>query len=336
MIENKIYFICKATNINDTIDSINNLKKNIFEFFPTKIKNDDNPKLEEIGIKETYLCQENKKILNILQDKIYCALDISSIECASILLNPINGNTKIYPIPYISSEKIQNKKLFDIFKKQFGEYTLNIPNCLEKTNMTNYWKTVNNNFSSLKKKQSDIDWSKIYPKNLSNYTKIFDLNPLLLTYNFNKFYELLIDLCNENNKPIIIVCDHKIIIDILKRCKHLKYNKTYDIIERTSVWEVIIEQTPTSIIFDRFDKIYPKLPEHLSYKYKGNNYKLFNSLQDIPTPFLKLIVQKLIRHPEARRPLIKDAYKAFNKTNASKEEASKKENNKPFKIEELT
>ena len=155
MTDRKIYFICRATNTNDTIDSINHLKKqNLFNFSSLpKIKNDDNSKLEEIGVYESYICQNNKKVSDILKldNKIYCPLDIYSIECASILMS-ISGDCKIYPLPYMSSEKIQNKKLFDKFKRMFGDYTLNIPNHIEITNMSNYWNNMNDNFSGLKKK----------------------------------------------------------------------------------------------------------------------------------------------------------------------------------------
>lgn len=332
-----IYLICAGTSTYDIIDSVNSLKKNtefsIFSTESTKIKKEQFSKLEDIGIKEIYTCQQNNKIADILSrsKQIYTALDCSSIENGFILAKATNKI--LYPIPYASEEKIENKKIFDMFKKRFGPYELDIKNNKEITHMNNYWAniSISNNISNLKKTNIDINWGKVYNTDSNiefDYSKVYNKNPSILTYSFNKFYKTICDLYNENkNKknPIIIVCNGKIIEDILKKCKLLKYNKSYDIIERSSVWEILVDtdQKSKDIMFNKFTKIYPdqhdkskvKYQENfLTYKYKYNeiDYILFNSLKHIPLQYLKLL--KLYRHSSDQQKLIKTTLKTHNIT----------------------
>ena len=337
-----IYLICAGTSTYDIINSVNCLNKNtssIFSINSNKIKKEQLSKLEDIGIKEIYTCQQNNKIANILSrcKQIYTSLDCSSIENGFILAKATNKI--LYPIPYASDEKIENKKIFDIFKKRFGPYELDIKNHKEITHMNNYWTNIgiSNNTSNLKKTNIDINWEKVYNTDSNiqfNYSKIYNKNPSILTYSYTKFYKTLCDLFNENkNKktPIIIVCNGNIIEDILKKCKLLKYNKSYDIIERSSVWEILLdtEQKTKDIIFNKFTKIYPDQHDKskviyqensLTYKYKNMNYILFNSLKHIPLEYLKSL--KLYRHSSEQQKLIKTILKTYNITTT---------NNKPFK-----
>ena len=125
----KVYFMCKATSINDIIRSINDSKKKEKSFFSTKndkIKEQQFSKLNNFGINEVYMCKENpgfKKVVDTYIGKdntVYTSLDYDSIETAIVLFNK---DTNIYPLLHISDDnKINDQKELDIFKKKFGFY----------------------------------------------------------------------------------------------------------------------------------------------------------------------------------------------------------------------
>ena len=125
----KVYFMCKATSINDIIRSINDSKKKEKSFFSTKndkIKVQQFSKLNNFGINEVYMCKENpgfKKLVDTYIGKdntVYTSLDYDSIETAIVLFNK---DTNIYPLLHISDDnKINDQKELDIFKKKFGFY----------------------------------------------------------------------------------------------------------------------------------------------------------------------------------------------------------------------
>ena len=102
--EKTIYFICAGTSSYDIINSINNTvdKKGggFFSFFEdkngkknNKLEKDDFPKLENNGIKEIYMCQDNKYNMELFKNysKIYTSMDYSNIE-SSIVFS--SSNTK--------------------------------------------------------------------------------------------------------------------------------------------------------------------------------------------------------------------------------------------------
>jgi hypothetical protein len=129
----KIYLICGGTSTNDVIKSINNSiikeKKSFYDMFFSKkenkkdIQEDEFSQLDELGIKEMYMCLQNaevKKIISLNPNSVITSLNYSCIESASILYNESSPLT-IYPIPNISnSTNIKDKKTFDIFVGSFS------------------------------------------------------------------------------------------------------------------------------------------------------------------------------------------------------------------------
>jgi hypothetical protein len=334
--DQKIYFICKGTDTNDVIESINNENKNTKSY--VKISKDDYSRLDEIGIKEMHMCQTNPKVNNKIKDikKIYTSLDYCSIESASVILsNDKLHNIVIYPLPYMSTEKIKDKKQFDIFKKKFGDYT--IKNKKEEiTNMEKYWHRKKINYFL----DTNHDSFKI------NWKEFYDKNPSSLLYSYHKFYETLGKLCSDNDNDnndnndndndnndinvLFFICSHKLLIDILKKCSTSKYNKKIDIIERSSVWEITVDieyeyisskNINTNIIFKKFDKIYPSENNHVSlnynensslytYTYNRNKFILFDSSIDIPLQYLKKL--SLSRYSKEKQDLIKSTITPTN------------------------
>ena len=126
----KIYFICGGTSTNDIIKSINNgivkETKSFYNLFFSKkenkkeIQEDEFAQLDELGVKEMYLCQQNTNVKKIIDNitkphptYIITSLDYSSIESATILYNE-KSPLEIFPIPNISNNtNIKDKKTFD-------------------------------------------------------------------------------------------------------------------------------------------------------------------------------------------------------------------------------
>lgn len=387
----KIYLVCNGTSINDIINSINNnkntiatknTKKSFFSSFYSnmstqnnntkKISKDNFSLLEEIGIKELKLCQENEdiknKVLNNLN--IITSLDYNSIESALVLYYNAPIPT-IYPFPYMSDEtNIKNINIYNDFKKNFGILTKNKSTSpiTEYTNTNKYFKEkINKNkFLDIKNSKSRINW-----KYSNNYlsSSIYPLN----SYKFSNFKELFEKNCLEKYKYKndidddlycnVIFCNSKLIIDFLKIFNYKKINKEYDpkydIIERSSVWEIDIEiifkinsldeiiQKESKIDYDNYNKIYPTeynyepLTKNINrnsnkniYSYTYDNSKskfiLFNSLNNIPMSYIKNLIN-FSRLPSVKIEKIKD--KLFISKNNNKK---KEINNKSVLIENLT
>jgi hypothetical protein len=329
----KIYLICNGTSTNDIINSFNNSNKNTIgtkytkkSFFSSlysnksiennntkKISKDNFSLLEEIGIKELKLCQENENIKNKVLNNlnIITSLDYNSIESALVLFYDNNIPLKtIYPFPYMSDEtNIKNINIFNKFKENFGILSKNkstIP-ITEYTNTNKYFKEkINKNkFLNIKNSKSRINWK--YSNNLLS-SSIYPL----YSYKFTNFKELFEKNCLEKYKYRsdidndlycnVIFCNSKLIIDFLKIFNYKKnikqYNAKYDIIEYSSVWEIDVEiifkinslneiiQRESKIDYDNYTKIYPGEYEYFPldksqnrnsnkyvYSYKYNNYK---------------------------------------------------------------
>lgn len=299
----KIYLICEGTSNNDIIESINkdieNKKLNIssksssslFSFFApsqnnklnlNEIKKDDFSKLSDIGINELLLCKKNSnnntlfKTQLLKNNNVYTSLDYDAIESALVLFNEVN-NLVIYPLPYITNNiYIRDEQNFEVFKKKFGNYTINksynrrikeIDNNIKRikneeytyknttnlmkeykllinkkkewTETKNYWKNKKTAKDFINKKNNiTIDWKNTYnKKNLS----------LMVRYNIIEFKKqlekILLDKyinekdINSDINNIIIVCNHILIRDMLNLFKQ-KFNPKIDIIERSSIWEL--------------------------------------------------------------------------------------------------
>ena len=291
----KIYFICGGTSTNDIIKSINNgivkETKSFYNLFFSKkenkkeIQEDEFAQLDELGVKEMYLCQQNTNVKKIIDNitkphptYIITSLDYSSIESATILYNE-KSPLEIFPIPNISNNtNIKDKKTFDRFKKKFGNYKINDHKnpIIEKTNINNYWNKKGkelNYYLNIKKTKAVINWVETYKKDISS----------LSTYSYYKFKRFFQDQCLMKYKDysnidptnhdrdiynFIFISDSKLIIDILKEVKDIRYKKDIDIIERSSVWEIDLniyfqyntitnKITKKTIKYNRYTKIYP-------------------------------------------------------------------------------
>lgn len=321
----KIYLICKGTSNNDIIESINkdidnkklneSSKSSLFSFYSppqinklnlNEIKKDEFPKLSDIGINELLLCKKNNinntlfKTQLLKNNNIYTSLDYDAIESTLVLFNEIN-NLVIYPLPYITENSyIKNEQKFDIFKKKFGDYSIDrsynrrikeIDNYIKKlqneeytyristnimneykllinkkkewTETKNYWKNKKTVKDFINKKNNiTIDWKNTYnKKNLS----------LMVKYNIfefkKQFEKIILDKyknetdTNSDIPNIIIVCSHILIRDMLKLFKQ-KFNSKVDIIERSSIWELNFD-----LKFNMKDyKLLDKKLEYINYK----------------------------------------------------------------------
>jgi len=328
IINNTIYLICRGTSTNDIIDSINSINsinvdkkksKSFFDIFSFKEKNNNIIKKEEfssldnIGINELRLLLSNTKnnalidfIMNLFSaqpgaaPKIYTSLEYSAIESSLILTNNI-PNINICPLSYMSNKtNIKSKELLFLLKNKFGS---NYSKIRDRTISNNYWnnkiKKIDSNFIDIKSKSSLIDWS-ILDNNVSSYN----------SYNLDKIKKFIKKLCEDSITNFIdnniIIADGRLIEDILKLCKTIRYNKKRYTIERSSIWEinisleVILDITgkiiKSDIKFDNFIKLYPieynyeplKYNKDVySYEYKYNKYILFNSLSTIPLKYIK-------------------------------------------------
>lgn len=357
----KIYFICGGTSTNDVIKSINNNivneKKSIYDIFFSKKENkkdipeDEFSQLDELGIKEMYMCLKNSQIEDIFiklytrpdlfafPPNIYTSLNYSCIESSSILFHKVTY-LEITPLPNISNNSnIKDKKTFDRFKKKFGHYHINnhIPlRLIEVTNMDNYWNRkaneINNDYLNIKSAKGFINWKETYKKDILS----------LFRYSYYKFKKQFEYKCTEKyniatdiNNPIngcIFISDSMLIIDILKEVKSIRYKKNEDIVERSSVWEIDIDIdfeydtrnniTKKTIKYKRYTKIYPTENNYKplkynngNYEYKYNNftYKLFNSLNDIPLNYIKNLY--FYRYPKNKLSSIKKILTKDNKKN---------------------
>ena len=325
-----LYLICSGTSSYDIIKTMNNIKinnkknenseknkkKSFFNYFITSdvknntVKEEFYP-LEDIGMKEMYMCQEynnndilkNTLHLNRLPTlKLYTSLDLYSIESAFILLNKFIPASYIVPIPYISNKTNLNNRNFIKFKQLFGE----IP-----SNYNKYWTSgnikINDQFINIKRKVPIIDWT-----NCDNSKYKNDLS----SYNLKKFIKLLMEEYKSEhvmpNANFNILCNYELIEDLLKKfTKRDKkiYDSKKDIIEHSSIWTVTLlynDITNEIIDYIEFQKLYPTRYNHgllgynivnniETYKYifsdsiskKNKEYILFDSIKDIPIEYIK-------------------------------------------------
>jgi hypothetical protein len=318
-----IYFICDGISTNTIIDSLKmsnrtqfynkkSEKKGIFDYFfketpknnIDQLEYEEFPYLENNGIQEMYMCQENKIINNIInnpKNHLYTTLDYNSIE-SGLIINHSLLPSRIFPLPYMSNKtNIKNKKILDIFKKKFGS----TPNEHKR-----YWngKKINNDFLTLKQYIPEIDWRYI-DKTSSSIP--------LYTYQFNQFLNILKEeilpyfLPSSVGHPIF-VCNDRLIRDILKKITGIQFNKNKDIIEYSSVWEIhlnveyhSISGVPNvkNINYKSFNKIYPTEYNYKNslkynnnryhYTFFSNNFILFNSYLPIPISYIKLMHLRL-------------------------------------------
>jgi hypothetical protein len=322
-----IYFVCKGTSTNDIINSVNKTfkekKKSLSNYFwgkkqnnnlnkQTKIDLDEFSPLEEIGIKEMYMCKDSENIIkniNLVNDvmHIYTALDLSAIESGLILSQGKNFPITITPLPYMSNDKSINSKNLRLFIELFGSLIGNT------TNSRSYWTSKKSQFLNIDVIRPLIDWGEI----LRN-------DKHLTSYNIDKFKSIFKDNFLENYITTahippqllpatgiqrqfeipIIVADYELIHKLLRNISS-KDSKLYEI-ERGSIWKVDIEIsfihsggriTRKDIKYKNFVKQYPIEYNHtplkyinrttFEYNFNGMSYILFNGKNEIPLQFIK-------------------------------------------------
>jgi hypothetical protein len=172
----------------------------------------------------------------------------------------------------------------------------------------------------------------------------------------NKY--VTIDDLNDQISNNIFVCNDKIIADMLRLFKNVRFNKKKNNIEVTSIWELsisiefkinntnkIIEK---KIIYNSYNKTYPTEFNHgiliknrnsdkYSYSYYNSEYLLFNSIDKIALKYLKnmsfrsynddkkSIIQKIIEQNKKNNKDKKNNKEAKNAKN-TKNEKNKKTN----------
>jgi len=327
-ITKNIYFICAGVSTNDIINSINDIilkkhktsKKSILNFFSNSneddikneiIKKNDLSRLDKIGIKELYMCQENEENSLIFKKtkKVYTSLDYQSIESSFILFrNKTVNDFIIYPLPYMSNEtNIKSETTLDKFKKKFSKSTTNVTTIVNK-----YWDTkwnildLKNSFYNIKKFSTKINWKYAEMKVHSYFTKknAIDIHSLH-NYSFTKFKLLFEKICIEDNdNNIIFICKNNVITDFLKTFKKIKFDIKKDNLEYTSIWKmnISVNNLKKTVQYIDYEKIYPTEYNYKPLKYNidtdnetfqyilnGQKYILFNSLKCIPINYLKKI-----------------------------------------------
>jgi len=360
-----IYFICKGTSTNDIIKSVNKTfkekKQSLINSFwgkknnsnisnkQTKIELDDFSPLEDIGVKEMYMCKDSnnivKKITSINTMIIYSALDLSAIESGLILSQGKSFPVQITPLPYMSSDKKINSRNLQSFINLFGILLDTY------TDSKSYWKTKNSQFLNISSINTLINWDKILnnDKNLSSY-------------NIDKFKSIFKDSFLENYKKIsnipipgmpsvtpkipfkipIIIADYELISKLLRNISS-KDSKLYEI-EKGSIWKIEIDIifthngvdiTNKDIKYKNFVKEYPTEYNHLpltfvntkTFKFDHNamSYILFNAKNDIPLNFLKGMI--FFRLSPEKQLAIKKAIEISEKTITNKTKDKESVNN---------
>ena len=288
-INRNIYFVCRGLSCNDIIESINkDIKpnKSFFNFTQTesinKLKVEEFSRLDTIGIKELIINIENPNNEEYLDIKnnplILTSLEYSAIESGFVLYHKDPQKT-IYPICNISNKTgIKDSKSLDIYKRKFG---FGYDEKLAKK----YWaekKITSNLYQKIGDKVPKINW-KFVDENKSN----------LNTYSLKNFMDFLMKICVDNkykNQQIIIICDSKLILEILKKLK--KYEKT-DIIEYSSIWKMELfskNQDFKKIYPTEFNYAKPLIYDNDTYKYEFDKKKfiLFDSLKPIPINYIQI------------------------------------------------
>jgi len=281
-INKNIYFVCRGLSCNDLIYSINKDIKHNRSFFNDKLKLEEFSRLDTVGIKELMICAENennKEYLVIKEDPlILTSLEYSTIESGLVLYHKDPEKT-IFPICNISNKTNIKEKKLDLFKRKFG-FGFN-----EKF-ATRYWaekKIISDLYSKIGDHVPKINWKFIdeEKRHLNNYS-------------LKNFMEFLIKICVDvkyKNKEIVIICDSKLILDILKKLN--LYEKT-DVIEYSSIWKMELNDKKQD-----FKKIYPTeynyskpliyKDDSFMYEFDKKKFILFDSLKLIPLQYLKII-----------------------------------------------
>ncbi len=278
-----IYLVVQGTNCNDIIRVIHE------ENNSNDIELDQNPKLDELGVKEMFLVREadnNKKYLGDVQKRVLTTMDVPGIESAMVLYFDKSEEIDVTPVPFISRNSyVRDQRSLDKLKELFGS-----------ENSKKYWEkrefpgNIGKNAEVLKTKVPPVIWKyasekiKFKQSNLlgaKNIEKKISLSSLS-SYNFQKFLQdflfpylgetltssittKTVSLPNNTEatvlKPILLICNYETARDMMNMTKK-KYRKGEDKIERGSFWEFEIHIKPvmnkkTGIEFVNYTKKFP-------------------------------------------------------------------------------
>jgi len=277
----EIYLVKSGLCCNDVINSLKHyIEKNQDALKEIKsklleLKNKQDYRLTENGIKEIINLKNNEKVKKIIGEDIIVlsAFEKGCIETSMILFNNLkettNFNGFIKPILNISKNNFKNLRDVEEFKRDFG---------VSNNTADKYWSNLSSNSELLeiRKNIPFINWNDTNSKTTSEYN----------FYNFYKFEKYLINLIEHYSSNILIVANYKFIEEFLKKIKdkQYKFNKVKDIIEYSSCYKIIIELEKSKIDYKKFEKIYPTKFNYLplyhnkdgTYTYRlKNEFKLY-------------------------------------------------------------
>jgi len=315
----KIHLVSCGTSCNDIIKTLNNNK----ETRSLNLKKQKIPLLTSNGVREMYLSQQNPEVMKILTHApLFSILDNDSIESA-LVLNYVNSGFNINLLP-LAITTPKDKKYIQKMKELFGSGT----------ETEKYWKhkEIDNLFTNIKEKVSQIRWVHIDPKKIYigsfHYLKKIINDILYPTYYTSAMNEF------------IIVCNNKLILDVLKNCKgSSKYSKDDHIVDNSSVWtfNVTCNFAAGEYVFDAFKKIYPsihnfsplKMIDNTSFEYEFNRDKfiLYDPLKPIPMNFIKKL--SFTRFPKEDKQQLINFFHTKDKLNS---DASNKNNSTTNRI----
>jgi hypothetical protein len=318
----KIHLVCSGTSCNDIINILNKNK----DTQHLRLKLQEIPLLDSIGVREVYLSQQNARVDNILNTShVLSTIDYDAIE-STLVLNNTRPSKSIILLPLIINSKKMQYYVQKI-KELFGNGA----------NTEKYWqhKNLNDQFTNIKEKVSQIDWQFIDPKKIHNGS---------FYYLKQVIKNIIIPIYNTYGGNFVIVCNHKLIIDTLKNSKgSVKYISKDHIVENSSVWsfDVTYDSFRMDSVFNNFEKVYPKEQNFtplkiinnktFEFEYRRDKFNLLN-LQNPPTSIDFIKKLSLVRFPpedkkkileyfnkinnKRRNNLLSDVNNKENKTNA--------------------
>lgn len=296
----KLYFVCSGTTCNDVIQSLSSIRnKELMEYIQTyqntKQRIQKFTHLDELGIREMYLCSTNEFLkekwkLSNLYSKVFCSLESSAIESAMALMD---NQFDVCPIPFLSTQThIQNEETYDYLTSLFprdkklssqywASYRLSFPMISNPAVDFRYskksveWKTPvfqNANMSSIVKEESTAYGSYSY------YSSISSLDSSKFQAFMNSLIPQMIaegQVQNKELKSVLFVCTPEWIQFYLKSLG--KKSSEYRF-ENSSVWEFKMDvqcSTHASSI----------LSKNKTYSISSSTMKLKEVQKIYPTPF---------------------------------------------------
>lgn len=311
MEKNKInincYFITNGITCNDLVKLINN-KNLLSKVGITGIKYNNNSFLSDIGLTQTKILLNNKIIKEIIEETDFVGTSMlnSSIENSLILYK--NTNITIYPLPFLSENNNNIKKIYQKNKNK------NINELFDNKNFEINMDENNN-------KNKKINRKKNYDKKLNdiNYSLIDNIKKIKININqdVNKFmkiiYPKIIKKLLKNKKReynLVFFVDIKFIYNLIIKYKKLnketienikhngviKINYEYDIVLNKNTYK------NNEIIFPTYlnHNGYKIIDDEYYYEYKNMSYPLkYAKIED------KYIIEDLFKRCENYKKIIK-------------------------------